>query len=118
MEKLTQFATAVGADVKQINQAIDSLQREVTALKGKPEGVTLETVEQKITDLRTALFGGDLEEAYDTFKEIADKLKEVGGTVGGAITEKLAELGRDLTACKSAIEADLVSVYTSAKTGT
>lgn len=118
MEKLSQFATAVGTDIKQINRSIEDLQGSLRTLEGKPEGVTLEVVEQKITALKNALFGGDLEEAYDTFKELADKLKEVDGSIGAAITEKLTEIREELNnfePLKSALTTDFVQIYNQAK---
>lgn len=115
MQKLTEFATAVGGDIKQLNQLIQTLQTTVTQLQGREAGVSMSQVEDKIGELRTALFGGELDEAYDTFKEIADKLKSLDGSIGAAITEKLTELGEEITALKAVYNTDLVSTYNQAK---
>lgn len=117
LELLEPVLKAVGGDVKKLNGLIASQTEEINRVRGliPSDSVTMTQVEEKISELRTALFGGDLDEAYDTFKELADKLKELDGSVGQAITEKLTELRNEIDALKSTGGTDYLAIYKEAK---
>lgn len=76
-EILEPVINAVGGDVKKLNGLINNQSEDLTRLREliPRDATTITQVEEKIAELRTTLFGGDLDEAYDTFKELADKLK-------------------------------------------
>lgn len=117
LELLEPVLKAVGGDVKKLTGLIASQTEEINRVRGliPSDSVTMTQVEEKISELRTALFGGDLDEAYDTFKELADKLKELDGSVGQAITEKLTELRNEIDALKSTGGTDYLAIYKEAK---
>lgn len=105
-EKLTAFATAIGTDIKRLTEALN-------------ERLSLTQITEKLSELeakiKSDLFGGDVTQAYDTFKEIADKLEEMDGSVALAITEKINELKTQLTELQAQDETDLVAIYQQAK---
>lgn len=117
LELLEPVLKAVGGDVKKLNGLIASQTEEINRVRGliPSDSVTMTQVEEKISELRMRLFGGDLDEAYDTFKELADKLKELDGSVGQAITEKLTELRNEIDALKSTGGTDYLAIYKEAK---
>lgn len=117
LELLEPVLKAVGGDVKKLNGLVTAQTEEINRVRGliPSDSVTMTQVEEKISELRTALFGGDLDEAYDTFKELADKLKELDGSVGQAITEKLTELRNEIDALKSTGGTDYLAIYKEAK---
>lgn len=116
-ELLEPVVTAVGGDIKKLNGLINGQAEEINRIRGliPSDTVTMTQVEEKISELRTALFGGDLDEAYDTFKELADKLKDLDGNIGAAITEKLTEMRREIDAIKSTSGVDYLAIYRRAK---
>lgn len=103
--KLQEFATAVGTDIKEIK----------TALAGKAdkgsEGVSEERLTQAITQAKADIIGG-APENLNTLKEIADNIEAAGGNTNGGIITKMTELGTRLDTIE---QEDLVSVYNSAK---
>lgn len=105
-QKLIDFAQAVGADIKRLNEQFNALPQppqiaeQLTALEAK---------------LKQDLFGGDVQEAYDTFKEIADKLDALDGSVAAAVTGKLTELRTQLQAVQTVVDTDLLATYNAAK---
>ena len=101
MSKLHDFATAVGADIKEIKASIAS----------KATGVTEERLTQAMTQVKTDIIGGAPEE-LDTLKEIADKITAAGGNTDSGIISKMTELGGRLDTIE---QEDLVSVYNTAK---
>lgn len=105
MSKLHDFATAVGADIKEIKASIAG-----KADKGS-EGVTEERLTQAITQAKTDLIGGAPEE-LDTLKELADKIAAGGGNVDSGIITKMTELGTRIDTIE---QEDFVSVYNTAK---
>lgn len=116
-EILEPVINAVGGDVKKLNGLISNQSEELARLREliPRDAATIAQVEEKIGELRTALFGGDLDEAYDTFKELADKLKELDGNIGAAITEKLVEMRREIDSLKAKNEVDYLEIYRRAK---
>lgn len=125
-QKLTQFAQAVGADIKALNAGkadkseLVAINQAVEALQNREQGVTEQTVIQKITEsisqLKSELLGGEgLDETLDTLKELGDKLKELGGNgeLSQAITEKLTELKSQIDEAKDV--GDLLQTYNEAK---
>lgn len=108
MSKLHDFATAVGADIKEIK----------TTLAGKAEkgevttnGITQEQLNTAITQAKTDIIGG-APENLNTLKEIADNIEAAGGNTDSGIISKMAELGTRIDTIE---QEDLVSVYNSAK---
>lgn len=109
MSKLHDFATAVGADIKEIK----------TALAGKAEkgevtanGITQDQLNTAIQGVKTAILGEGVPEELDTLKEIADKISAAGGNTDSGIISKMTELGTRIDTIE---QEDLVSVYTAAK---
>lgn len=106
--KLQEFATAVGTDIKEIK----------TALAGKAEkgevtanGITQEQLNTAIAQAKNDLVGG-APENLNTLKEIADNIEAAGGNTNSGIIAKMTELGGRLDTIE---QEDLVSVYNSAK---
>ncbi|HFR3747433.1 TPA: hypothetical protein ACHVGK_000438 [Streptococcus suis] len=102
-EKLTQFATAVGTDIKAINAQL--------ATKATQESVTQAISEVK-TAIKSEILGEGVPEQLDTLKEIADAVTNMNSSAESAIVEKLADHGNQLD---SIANLDLVSAYTAAK---
>lgn len=128
-KQLTDFATHIGKNVKTIEKKIETLGQALQALstqQGSSEVMT--QVETKLSEFRQQLFGGNLDEAYDTFKEIGDKLKALDGSIGQAITAKLTEIRQELTTLRTELTElknqfndlsaiNLVNIYKQAKQG-
>lgn len=102
-EKLTQFATAVGTDIKAINTELAS--------KATQESVTQAISEAKTT-IKSEILGEGVPEQLDTLKEIADSISAMNGEAEQAIVQKIAELGQKVDAIANL---DLVAAYTAAK---
>lgn len=124
MEKLTQFATAVGGDVKQLKatdvqlkERLDELSLALENITQNGVGVSSEEVDLKLHALKAELFGGDVDAALDTFKELGEKLMELGNdeTIKGAVLAKFSEIGEELTSIKEAMNVNLLDVYEKAK---
>ena len=107
-EKLTQFAQAVGADVKEIKTTLATKADKSEVGQG---GITQQQLETAIAGVKTAILGEGVPEDLDTLKEIADKIK-AGGSSDSAIVSKLTELGQKFTDLENT---DFVQVYNSAK---
>lgn len=106
--KLQEFATAVGTDIKEIK----------TALAGKAEkgevtanGITQDQLNTAITQVKADIIGNAPEE-LDTLKEIADKISAAGGNTDSGIISKMTELGTRIDTIE---QEDLVSIYNTAK---
>ena len=96
-EKLTQFAQAVGADVKEIK----------TTLANKAD-----KSETAIAGVKTAILGEGVPEELETLKEIADRIANGAGSADQAIVSKMTELGQKFTDLENT---DFVQVYNNAK---
>ena len=107
-EKLTQFAQAVGADVKEIKTTLANKADKSEIGQG---GITQQQLDTAIAGVKTAILGEGVPEDLDTLKEIAEKIK-AGGSSDSAIVSKLTELGQKFTDLESV---DLVAEYTTAK---
>lgn len=92
-EKLTQFAQAVGADVKEIKTTLTNKADKSEIGQG---GITQQQLETAIQGVKTAILGDGVPEELDTLKEIAEKI-QAGGSSDGAIVQKLTELGQKFT---------------------
>lgn len=108
-EKLTQFAQAVGTDIKEIKTTLATKADKSEIGQG---GITQQQLDTAIAGVKTAILGEGVPEELDTLKEIADKIK-AGGSSDGAIVQKLTELGQKFTDLENT---DFVQIYTSAKT--
>ncbi len=107
-EKLTKFAQAVGADVKDIKTQLANKAEKSEIGQG---GITQQQLETAIAGVKTAILGEGVSEELDTLKEIADKIK-AGETPDSAIIAKMTELGQKFTELENL---DLVATYTTAK---
>ena len=107
-EKLTQFAHAVGADVKEIKTTLANKADKSEVGQG---GITQQQLDTAIQGVKTAILGEGVPEDLDTLKEIAEKIK-AGGSSDSAIVSKMTELGQKFTDLESV---DLVAEYTTAK---
>lgn len=92
-EKLTQFAQAVGADVKEIKTTLANKADKSEIGQG---GITQQQLETAIQGVKTAILGEGVPEGLDTLKEIAEKIK-AGENPDSAIVQKLTELGQKFT---------------------
>lgn len=108
-EKLTQFAQAVGADVKEIKTTLASKADKSELGQG---GITQQQLDTAIQGVKTAILGEGVPEELDTLKEIADRIANGGGSADQAIVAKLTEFGQKFTDLENN---DLVSVYNTAK---
>ncbi|HFI0054716.1 TPA: hypothetical protein ACGORU_001038 [Streptococcus suis] len=102
-EKLTQFATAVGTDIKAINTQL--------ATKATQESVTQAIAEVK-SAIKSEILGEGVSEQLDTLKELADAITNMNTSAENAIVEKLANHGNQLD---NIANLDLVATYTAAK---
>lgn len=107
-EKLTQFAQAVGADVKEIKTTLANKADKSEIGQG---GITQQQLDNAIQGVKTAILGEGVPEELDTLKEIAEKI-QAGGSSDGAIVQKLTELGQKFTDLENT---DFVQIYTNAK---
>ncbi|MGQ7336378.1 hypothetical protein ACTGYP_00375 [Streptococcus suis] len=101
--KLTAFAQAVGADVKELKQTLVD--------KVTNEALT-QAIEQAKTALKADILGEGVPEQLDTLKEIAEAISAMNGEAEQAVVQKIAELGNRVD---SIANLDLVAVYTAAK---
>ena len=108
-EKLTQFAQAVGADVKEIKTTLAS---KADKSELGQAGITQQQLDTAIQGVKTAILGEGVPEELDTLKEIADRIANGGGSADQAIVAKLTELGQKFTDLENN---DLVSAYNTAK---
>ncbi|NQJ70537.1 hypothetical protein HO542_04140 [Streptococcus suis] len=101
--KLTQFAQAVGTDIKELKQALgDKVTNEVLT----------QAIEQAKTALKSEILGEGVPEQLDTLKEIAETISTMNGETKEAVVQKIAELGQKVDAIANL---DLVATYTAAK---
>lgn len=107
-EKLTQFAQAVGTDIKEIKTTLASKAEKSEIGQG---GITQQQLETAIAGVKTAILGEGVPEELDTLKEIAEKIK-AGENPDSAIVSKMTELGQKFTDLENT---DFVQVYNSAK---
>ena len=107
-EKLTQFAQAVGADVKEIKTTLASKADKSEVGQG---GITQQQLDTAIQGVKTAILGEGVPEELDTLRDTAEKI-QVGGSSDSAIVSKMTELGQKFTDLENT---DFVQIYTSAK---
>ncbi len=108
-EKLTQFAQAVGADVKEIKTTLANKADKSELGQG---GITQQQLDTAIQGVKTAILGEGVPEELDTLKEIADRISNGGGSTDQAIVSKMTELGQKFNYLENL---DLVSSYNQAK---
>ena len=107
-EKLTQFAQAVGADVKEIKTTLANKADKSEIGQG---GITQQQLDTAIQGVKTAILGEGVPEELDTLKEIAEKIK-AGENPDSAIVAKMTELGQKFTDLENT---DFVQIYNTAK---
>ncbi len=108
-EKLTQFAQAVGADVKEIKTTLAS---KADKSELGQAGITQQQLDTAIAGVKTAILGDGVPEELDTLKEIADRIANGAGSADQAIVSKMTELGQKFTDLENI---DFVRIYNSAK---
>lgn len=107
-QNLTQFAQAVGADVKQIKTTLASKADKSEIGQG---GITQQQLDTAIQGVKTAILGEGVPENLDTLKEIAEKI-QAGGSSDSAIVSKLTELAQKFTDLENT---NFVEIYSEAK---
>lgn len=107
-EKLTQFAQAVGADIKEIKATVAT---KADKSEIGQAGITQQQLDTAIQGVKTAILGEGVPEDLDTLKEIAEKIS-AGGSSDSAIVSKMTELGQKFTDLENT---DFVQIYTTAK---
>lgn len=107
-EKLTQFAQAVGADVKEIKTTLASKADKSEIGQG---GITQQQLDTAIQGVKTAILGEGVPEELDTLKEIAEKIS-AGGSSDSAIVSKMTELGQKFTDLENT---NFVQIYNDTK---
>ena len=93
-QNLTQFAQAVGADVKEIKTTLANKADKSELGQG---GITQQQLETAIQGVKTAILGEGVPEELDTLKEIADRIANGAGSADQAIVSKMTELGQKFT---------------------
>lgn len=107
-EKLTQFAQAVGADIKEIKTTLTNKADKSEIGQG---GITQQQLDTAIQGVKTAILGEGVPEELDTLKEIAEKI-QAGGSSDGAIVAKMTELGQKFTDFENT---NFLQIYNDAK---
>lgn len=108
-ENLTQFAQAVGADVKEIKT---TLANKADKSELGQAGITQQQLETAIAGVKTAILGEGVPEELDTLKEIADRIANGAGSADQAIVSKMTELGQKITDLENI---DFAQIYNTAK---
>lgn len=107
-QNLTQFAQAVGADVKEIKTTLANKADKSELGQG---GITQQQLETAIQGVKTEILGEGVPEELDTLKEIAEKI-QAGGSSDSAIVSKMTELGQKFTDLENT---DFAQIYNTAK---
>ena len=101
--KLIAFAQALGADNKVMMQLINT----------KIDNATLmQAIEQAKTAVKNDILGEGVSEKFDTLTEIAEYIANLSGDTGGAVVQKIADLGNRIDEFANL---DLVATYNAAK---
>lgn len=108
-QNLTQFAQAVGADVKEIKTTLANKADKSELGQG---GITQQQLDTAIAGVKTAILGDGVPEELDTLKEIADRIANGAGSADQAIVSKMTELGQKFTDLENT---DFVQIYNSTK---
>lgn len=108
-QNLTQFAQAVGADVKEIKTTLANKADKSELGQG---GITQQQLETAIQGVKTAILGEGVPEELDTLKEIADRIANGAGSADQAIVSKMTELGQKITDLENI---DFAQIYNTAK---
>lgn len=108
-QNLTQFAQAVGADVKEIKTTLANKADKSELGQG---GITQQQLETAIQGVKTAILGEGVPEELDTLKEIADRIANGAGSADQAIVSKMTELGQKFTDLENT---DFAQIYNTTK---
>ena len=108
-ENLTQFAQAVGADVKEIKT---TLANKADKSELGQAGITQQQLDTAIQGVKTAILGEGVPEELDTLKEIVDRIANGAGSADQAIVSKMTELGQKITDLENI---DFAQIYNTAK---
>ncbi|NXZ83746.1 hypothetical protein HZI61_00880 [Haemophilus influenzae] len=103
-------------------QTIQQLLTEFATYLGEQDKAILMQIDTKVTQLKNDLLGGEVSADLDTFRELAEELrnlKEKGDTVPEALTSKLTEFKQTLNTLTEQVNAlksiDLKAAYTLGK---
>ena len=97
------FAQALGVDYKALKQLIDT----------KIDNATVtQLIEQAKTAVKNDILGEGVSEQFATLKEIAEYIANLSGDTGGAVVQKIADLGNRIDEFANV---DLVATYNAAK---
>ena len=100
--------------------ALNELQQTIATIQATGGGVSSQEVQQKIEAAITAfkqdLYGGQLTEELNQLKEFADAIT-ANKSIGNTLLAKLNELTQELTAIKTALKTDFVSIVKKAEGG-
>ena len=105
--KLTAFAQAVGADIKEVKQSVSTKVETSAMTQAISQAVT-----QAKTDVKAEILGEGTPENLNTLKELAEEIAKMSGSTEGAVVQKLADLGRRIDEFANL---DLVATYNAAK---
>lgn len=108
-QNLTQFAQAVGADVKEIKTTLANKADKSELGQG---GITQQQLETAIQGVKTEILGEGVPEELNTIKEIADRIANGAGSADQAIVSKMTELGQKFTDLENT---DFAQIYNTAK---
>ena len=105
--KLTAFAQAVGADIKEVKQSVSTKVETSAMTQAISQAVT-----QAKTEVKAEILGEGTSENLDTLKEIAEKITSMGQDENGALLGKITEVGGRVDQIANV---DLVATYNAAK---
>lgn len=123
-QKLQAFATAVGTDIKKLNNEVKT---KVTLAEVKQEitnatsgTITSQDVANQIDAAKaiwkTEILGEGVPEELDTIKEVVAKLGETGQDTNGAVIKAVADAKTELNGrIDTFANVDLVAAYNAAK---
>lgn len=105
--KLTAFAQAVGADIKEVKQSVSTKVETSAMTQAISQAVT-----QAKTEVKAEILGESVPENLDTLKEIAEKITSMDQDANGALLGKVTEVSGRVDQIANL---DLVTTYNQAK---
>lgn len=109
--KLTEFATAVGKDIKEIKGDLSTKLSASDIVDKVSTSEMNQAIATAKSEIKNEILGDGVPEELDTLKEIAESLR-TGGDTNAEIVRKLAELGGRV---KLVEDLDPLTVYQTAK---
>lgn len=105
--KLTAFAQAVGADIKEVKQSVSTKVESSAMTQAISQAVT-----QAKSEVKAEILGEGTPENLDTLKEIAERITNMGQDANSALLGKVTEVSGRVDEIANL---DLVATYTAAK---